>query len=123
MIADNDLEPYALLDLQEMMRVGSGSNFTIVTEIDRAVGYSSDAGVGGSAPIGPTVKRLRVDPGKLTELDDLGELDMGDPKNLSDFLTWGLTSYKADNVAVVFWDHGSAWLGFRRRPCRRTGTA
>ncbi len=31
---------------------------------------------------------------------------MGDPKTLSDFITWGSESYPADKYMLVFWDHG-----------------
>ncbi|MBC7795017.1 MAG: hypothetical protein H7Z43_15030, partial [Clostridia bacterium] len=73
-------------------------------------GYSSES-VGG-IPNWTTTKRFLVIDGLLSELDDLGELNMGDPKNLSDFIAWGLSAYPADNLALVLWDHGSGWVGF-----------
>ena len=110
MVADNDLEPYAIDDLQEMMQVGSGEDFNLVVEIDRATGYSA-AAVGG-IPNFTSVKRLAVNAGSLTEISDLGELNMGDPRNLASFITWGVNAYPADKLALVLWDHGSAWPGF-----------
>ncbi len=110
MVADNDLEPFALLDLAEMMQVGRNDDFTIVLQIDRAIGFT-DAPI-GMMPNWTGTLRVRVDSGKLIELDDLGEKNMGDPMVLADFLTWGIDTFPADKIALVFWDHGSAWPGF-----------
>ena len=46
LLADNDLEPAALGDLEEMMAVGSTDSLTILAQVDRAQGESEDA-VGG----------------------------------------------------------------------------
>ncbi len=110
MVADNDLEPFAIADLQEMMRAGSASGFNLIVQADRADGYSSD-GVGG-LPDFTGVKRLKVNAGSLEELADLGELDSADPATLASFVTWGLSKYPADRTALVFWDHGGGWHGF-----------
>ncbi len=110
MVADNDLEPFALDDLKEMMTVGSGTGLNIVVQVDRADGYSTD-GVGG-LPDFTSTKRVLVQQGSLQELADLGELNMADPATLADFVTWGLKTYPADRTAVVFWDHGGGWGGF-----------
>jgi|GEM_PF-267011 len=109
-VADNDLEPFALLDLAEMAAVGSGNGLTFVVQIDRSVDFTSDAvlNLGDFT----STKRLRVDAGVLTELDDLGEVNMGDPATLADFIAWGAQAYPADRTALVLWDHGGAWPGF-----------
>jgi hypothetical protein len=110
MVADNDLEPFALADLDEMMQAGSSSGFNLVVQVDRADGYTSD-GIGG-LPDFTGVKRLKVNAGSLQELQDLGELDSADPATLSSFVTWGLQNYPADRTALVLWDHGGGWHGF-----------
>lgn len=40
-----------------------------------------------------------------------GEVNMGDPKTLSDFLVWATTTYPAENYALVLDDHGSGLGG------------
>jgi hypothetical protein len=110
MVGDNNLEPFALDDLNEMMGVGSGSGLNIVVQVDRADGYSSDP-VGGLGDFTST-KRVLVQQGSLQELSDLGEVNMADPATLADFVTWGLKTYPADRTAIVFWDHGGGWGGF-----------
>ncbi len=110
MVADNDLEPFALMDLEEMMVVGTRAGFNIAVQIDRAEDFS-DAGVGGLGDFTST-KRLLVNEGSLTQVSDLGELNHGQSARLSDFIVWGAQTYPADKLAVILWDHGSAWPGF-----------
>jgi len=104
---DCDLEPFGLVDLDEMMSVGSSPDFTILVQADRAAGYSSEA-VGGLGDW-ETAKRLRVESGSLTELADLGEVNMGESATLAEFMEWSITTAPADKYGVVFWDHGGAW--------------
>jgi hypothetical protein len=110
MTADNDLEPFALIDLEEMMAVGSRLGFNLVVQIDRAAG-NAPQGVGG-LPDFTTAKRVRVQRGALEELADLGEVDMASPQTLGDFIAWGLTTFPSDQNALVMWDHGGGWRGF-----------
>src|SRR5689334_14842618 len=46
MLADNDLEPFALKDLTEMMSVPSSTSVNILAQVDRADGYTDDP-IGG----------------------------------------------------------------------------
>lgn len=109
-VADNNLEGAAVDDLIEMSKAGRATNARIVVQIDRAEGFSAD-------PIGAlgnftTTKRVEIQNGAFKELSDLGELNMGDPAVLTDFIQWGVKQYPADRVGLVFWDHGAAWPGF-----------
>jgi hypothetical protein len=110
MVADNDLEPFGVEDLIEMSSVGSTDSFNIVVQADRSVQHS-DAQVPGLGDWTST-KRLVVRAGEVEEVEDLGELNMGESSSLADFIEWGVTSYPADRYALVFWDHGAGWTGF-----------
>lgn len=110
MVADNNLEPAGVSDLQEMMSVGSTDSVNIVVQADRAQGYSADP-VGGLGDWTST-KRLLVNGGSLREVADLGEVNMGEPSVLADFIAWGVQEFPADRTAIIFWDHGGAWPGF-----------
>jgi hypothetical protein len=110
LLADNELEPYLLQDLDDLMQVGSGEKLTILAQIDRAEG-GSDAAVGGLADF-TGVKRLRVESGRLSEIADLGELNLGASGTLSDFVQWGIDAAPADHYALVLRDHGGAWGRF-----------
>ena len=110
MLADNDLEPFALQDLEELMQVGSGEKLTILAQVDRAVG-EADGDTGGLADFTST-KRVRIDSGSLVELADLGETNMGQSQTLAEFLAWGIETAPSEHYALVLWDHGSAWPQF-----------
>jgi len=108
---DNNLEGYAIDDFLEMSSVGSTSDVNIVVQFDRIPGYSISYGNWTST------KRFRVTPGMTPSaangLQDIGEVNMGDPQTLIDFVQWGMLNYPADHYAVILWDHGSGW---RLRP-------
>ncbi len=110
LVGDNDLESFAVGDLEEMMQAGQGEGFRLVTQVDRAQGYSS-ADVGWLGDFTST-KRLVVTNGGLEEVADLGELNMADPATLADFIAWGVGEYPADQYALILWNHGAGWVGF-----------
>jgi hypothetical protein len=112
MIADNDLELAALLDLDEMMKVNTNPNLNIIVQIDRADGYVSTIPELPLIPDWTTTKRLRVQKDELLEYEDLGETNTGDPKHFEDFLVWGLQNFPADRTGIILWNHGGGWEGF-----------
>ena len=57
-----------------------------------------------------TLKRHLITQNVITELQDMGAKDMGDPAVVTDFITWAQTSYPADRYLLVFWDHGGGAL-------------
>jgi hypothetical protein len=38
-----------------------------------------------------------------------GEMNMGDPQTLIDFIAWAKDTYPADHYALSFWNHGWSW--------------
>lgn len=112
---DNNLEKDALKDLNEMELVGSNDQVRIVVQLDRVRqdGPKDDTSNGDW----DTAKRFLVkrDSNRSrigsTELDDIGEVNMGDPQTLVDFVSWGVKTYPAERYALVLWDHGSSWAG------------
>ena len=44
-------------------------------------------------------------------LERLGELNMGDPGTLENFINYGKKNYPADRYIVAFYDHGDGWEG------------
>jgi len=106
MAADNNLEGAALADLAEM---GSATGTEFVVLLDRAPGYSS-ADILGLGDFTDTVL-LDVKDGQATLLDKPGELDMGDPTVLENFVSYGLKNHPNDKTGLVIWDHGGSWKG------------
>ena len=110
---DNNLEDSAITDFTEMARVGSSDEVNIIVQLDRIASDEDwdDETYGDWT----TVKRFRIEqrkrPTKSNELADLGELNMGDPATLTDFIDWGVSSFPAEHYALIFWDHGASWPG------------
>lgn len=46
-----------------------------------------------------------------TPVADLGEVDMGDPQSLVDFIVWGAQNYPAQHYMLVIGSHGGGWRG------------
>ena len=116
MCGDNNLEYFALEDLNEMEAAGgTTAEVNIVSMVDRcAYDYESDYGgtndwsesryytiVGDSLPYSFT-SPMNV---------SLGEKNMGLSQTLDDFISWGLSNYPADKTALILWDHGGGLDG------------
>ncbi len=108
-MADTDLEPFLLDDITEMGAVGSGDKLDIVALVDRASDYSDDPVLGLDDWEG--AKLLHVGLGEAEVLDDLGDVNTGDPAVLADFIAEGIARFPAQKYALVLSDHGAAWPG------------
>ncbi len=111
MNADNNLERAGLRDVNEMEIVGSSDRVNVLVQIDRAVGETAVDGDWTET------RRYRIRRDGETEVissepaAQLGEVNMGDPLVLADFITWGITRYPANRYALILWDHGAGWNG------------
>ena len=109
MNGDNDLEDVAILDFLEMGAIGSTARLNIVVQFDRIPGVDDSYGDW------TTCKRFLVTNGMMptdaNALSDIGEVNMGDPNVLADFISWGVGNYTTTNYALVLWDHGGSWYG------------
>ena len=107
---DNDLERFAIKDINEMESVALPSNVNVVVQVDRAPGFDSSNGNWTDTRRG----RIQRDTNTSTissNLQSVGELNMGAPNTLRDFVTWGTSTYSAQNYALVVWDHGGGFSG------------
>ncbi len=105
MLGDNNLEPALFGDLEEMALLPQTENLTILTLIDRHEEYSEREMY--NIPDWTGVKLLRVGQESLEELADYGELDLGDPAVLRDFVVTSIQTAPADHYGLVLWDHGA----------------
>ncbi len=110
--ADDDVLEYSMwFDVNEMELVGSSSDVNIVVQIDRyAAGFSGDGNWTGARRLYIT----RDDDLQAIHspvMMDMGELDMGKPQTLVDFVTWTIQNYPARKYALVMSDHGGGWTG------------
>jgi hypothetical protein len=103
---DNDLEINAINDFLEMATVGSNANVKILVLFDRTASHDTTYGDWTGTRRG--IINLNDTPNS-TWGTSMGELNMGDPQTLIDFVLWGMQTYPASRYAVVLWDHGSGW--------------
>ncbi len=115
MDSDNNLESAQIEDLEEMMKVGSTSNVNLVILVDRSNKNNEDDGY-TDRPVGglknwTTAKYLYIEKGRLREIADWGEVNMGDPANFKKFLQTAASQFPAQHYGLIFGDHGAGWIG------------
>ena len=92
--ADNNLDQFGVGDEEEMAKVGSNEWLNIVSLIDREKGPA---------------ELHYIEKGNVKKVQDLGELDMGDYKQLVSFVKDTAAAYPAKHYALIIWNHGSGW--------------
>ncbi|MEA1958454.1 MAG: clostripain-related cysteine peptidase, partial [Chloroflexota bacterium] len=106
---DYTLEEAAIGDFLEMASVGSDPNINIVVQLDRFSGYDS------SYDNWTDCRRYFITEGLTpadgNEIMTIGEVNMGDPNTLVDFVAWTISNYPAENYALVISSHGKGWQG------------
>lgn len=109
--ADNNLEGPGIDDMNEMEEFGSTDEVNIVVQMDRIREYDSTNGDWDDCRRFYIEKDLDNDRITSPEQGRLGEVNMGDPETLIDFVSWSVENYPAEKYALVLWDHGGAFRG------------
>lgn len=105
MCADNDLDARGPEDIAELELAGSSENANILVQLDRANGPARRYYITKRAP-----ESAADDWGVTSKMEaDLGEVDMGDQRQLVDFFRWSAENHPAEKYALVIWNHGSGW--------------
>ena len=110
-MADTDLEPFMMDDLEELGEVQQTDDFNAVALVDRAAGHSDEPVLGLAPWEGARVLHLNGTGQGAEVLEDLGDVDTGDPAVLAAFIAAGIAAYPADHYALVISDHGGGWVG------------
>jgi len=105
--ADNALEPYGAMNLRQMIMAGDNPHVRVLVLWDGKTGKYG-------FPAGSRVYRLVH--GGFYQLADWGELDMGDPQNLVDFVAYASERFPADHYGVVLWNYGGGWRREGEKP-------
>lgn len=105
---DNGRGRFVWDDLNEMETAGALDQVRVVAQVD----WSSSSPAG----IEETVRYHVTADDDTTLLSSevvatLGEVNMGDPATLADFLAWGMAAYPANRYALVLGDFGGGWQG------------
>jgi hypothetical protein len=103
-IGPGNPEGAATADLNELMSVGSTSKVNVVVQTGGTNKWNNNIIKGTS------VQRWYVQKGNMKKLADLGQKNMGDPKDLQGFIEWGMATYPAETYTLVLWDHGGGPL-------------
>lgn len=113
--ANTDLEQPAIGDLRELMAVGSTRDISVIALCARSPDSDEDSGYTaekvGNLEDWSTCKLLRVEKGRLVELDDWGHVPMSDGTTLARFIETVRARFPAERYALVLDDHGMAWEG------------
>jgi hypothetical protein len=98
---NNNLDRFGALNINQMEQIGSTADINVVVQ------WASLAN--------KKTQRLFItkdtDNNKVTSpvMEDMGKVDMGDWKNLVEFVRWGVKNYPAKHYFIDIWDHGSGW--------------
>ena len=109
----NNVEPFALNDMNRFETVGSGEKVNIVVELGRSKGLENDTTADGDwAGVRRylVVKDADKDHISSPVLMDLGSPDMGDYREAASFVKWAKESYPAKRYMLIIWDHGWGWI-------------
>jgi len=115
--ADNSLETPGIEIFLKMANVSSSSQVNIVAQMDRSAGWWENGEWKDDTTFGnwTDCKRFNITKGMTPTPEnatlDLGEVNMGDPNTLRDFVNWTINNYPANYYCLVLWDHGTGCMG------------
>lgn len=103
--AFNNLDRFGFADMNEMETIGTTDKVNVVAQW---ASYKQ-------ADVRRVLVKKDNDTVKVTSpvIENLGKIDMGDYKNLIEFVKWGKDHYPADHYFVAVWNHGSGWHRFK----------
>jgi len=108
MDGDNDLEKFAIEDLNEM-ELGKEDAIEVIVLVDRAEHYDISNGDWKDVRI----YRIQKDKDRMQIHSQIlarpGELNLGDEKVLQAFIRAVLHTFPAKHYGLIMWDHGGGW--------------
>ena len=118
MNGDGNLEYAAFDDYLEMGNVGSNDSLAIVLLFDRHPNYLN------TRPLNWADSRyIALLPNNQKKFKSMGELDMGSPQTLNNFIKWGRKNFPAEHFALVLWDHGGGWMAQNKAELKKLNPA
>jgi cysteine peptidase C11 family protein len=109
-MADTNLEPFMVQDVNELGAVGSNDNLHVRELMDRSAEYGDDELLDQGSWVGGRVLDLGA-PGVTEVVSDLGDIDSADPALLAQFIAEGIEANRAGHYALIISDHGASWPG------------
>lgn len=113
---NNEYEPEMLKAMRDSEKVEDNDNINIVMQIGRierevARIIRPSEKIEDDDEMWTGVRRYLIKFHKSEFIEDLGKLNMADPKSLYDFITWGIKNYPAKHYALILGGHGAAFVG------------
>jgi hypothetical protein len=96
---DNNLNPYIVQNIEQIMRVGSNKHINIVIRVDTKLSNQEKI-----------TKFLYVEKEKLVQIHPNLVMDSGDPDDLISFFNVVYDRYPAHNWGLILWDHGIGFI-------------
>lgn len=97
----NDLDPFVLEDMIELETIGSNAEINVIVQVDLA----SESG----AACRHYIQRNSANPGTFSSPivgHTSSDPNVGDPRELVDFIQFSANNYPADHYMLVLWGHG-----------------
>ncbi len=106
--AANDLNPFSVLNINQMERVAGNADVRFVVQWKQ-----SQAVFPGSSFDGTRRLLVRPDTSNQIQSPTIQQLpagtDMGSWTTLREFIQWGKANFPADRYGLVVWNHGNGW--------------
>lgn len=99
MAADNNLAPEARKDIEEMQKIGSTRNLSILVHLNTRLSTGKKI-----------TRKLYITKGSAIQIGPDESRDSGIAPTLLEACTWALTSYPSDQFALILWNHGAGPL-------------
>jgi hypothetical protein len=100
---DNDLDPYAIQDINSMELVGSTDKVKIIVQYDTMGNYGTRRYL-----ITKDYDQINI---TSPILESLGEVNMGTGSSLTQFIQFCAINYPAQKYSLILWNHGN---GFKK---------
>ncbi len=107
MAGDNDLEPYALNDVVEMIGALPIPGVEVLIFLDRAPGYLDEEDHWTDA----NIYRFDATSKSFGVAKSVGEVNTADASTFASFLVGAFHTYPAQHHAALVWNHGGGWSG------------
>ena len=103
---DPNREGYASKNFKQMLSLQLPENIKIIVQTGGAKRWQLPF-------VNPNrTQRFLLDDKGMHEVYNVPAIEMSDPDNLADFLSWSTENYQADHSVVIFWDHGGSHTGY-----------
>lgn len=102
-----NLDKAMIINIQEALLEGTAGRVKFTGQVKFSARFQDTEEFGGTQRfvVGPE-NGLWYSPVQVLDKD----LELNDPKNLTDFINWSKQQCPADEYILLLWNHGSAWL-------------